>query len=181
VILLVDDPADCEFYPEMEVYNAALNVVDLDRDIEEEEFETAEDECEPAVKPKVAKGVLKSVPSIGGMEDIAEEEMLYRGFAPSNRPPSARRVRKTSSVYQDHIDDESPDTVRACLRYTSLGLKVTRWANYMLGCLRYTSFVLEVTVGELYFGLSPIHLFGSYGHTVGELYVGLSPIHLFCS
>eukprot|EP00976_Prorocentrum_cordatum_P081321 1184353-Prorocentrum_minimum.AAC.3 len=31
VILLVDDPEDCDFYPEMEVYNVNLNVVELDR------------------------------------------------------------------------------------------------------------------------------------------------------
>ena len=31
MILLVDDPEDCDFYPEMEVYDPRINVVELER------------------------------------------------------------------------------------------------------------------------------------------------------
>ena len=45
VVILVDDPADCEFFPEMETYVPSLNVVELDRDIAEEDMQAYQEEA----------------------------------------------------------------------------------------------------------------------------------------
>jgi len=86
VVLLVDDPEDCEFFPEMEAYVPTVNAVHLDRDIEEEHFEAYQEDGEDrAATPDDAHKPSVSYPTEGPAEEL-EEDMMPE--APQPPPPT---------------------------------------------------------------------------------------------
>lgn len=83
----MDDPEDCEFFPEMEAYVPTVNAVHLDRDIEEEHFEAYQEDGEDrAATPDDAHKPSVSYPTEGPAEELEE---VRKGAATQGRDVAA--------------------------------------------------------------------------------------------